>query len=85
MKNAYDILKERGFIEQTTDEILFSFRSIGISDDLKSKLKQMLILADMAKFAKLIPIPTENEMSLQNAFDFVNETIPIQQPETQNV
>lgn len=60
--------------EQTTDEILFGFRNISIDDDSKSKLKQVLILADLVKFAKEQPLPTENDMSLSNSYDFINGT-----------
>lgn len=67
-------------LEQTTDEIIFSFRSVQITDELKNQLRQTLIIADMVKFAKEIPLPNENEICLQNAFDFVNATIPVEQP-----
>ncbi len=61
-------------LEQTTDEILKSFRSIDISDPLKSNLKQVLELADFVKFAKINPIASENELSMQHAVAFVNAT-----------
>ena len=40
----------------------------------KSKLEQILILADMAKFAKQQPIATENEEALKNAYLFIEQT-----------
>jgi len=40
----------------------------------KEKLKQVLTLADYVKFAKVIPIEVENDMTLNSAFDFVNGT-----------
>jgi hypothetical protein len=61
-------------LEQTTDEILVSFRSVVIDIESRSKLKQVLTLADLVKFAKEVPLPHENEMSLGNAFDFVSNT-----------
>jgi hypothetical protein len=61
-------------LEQTTDEILFGFRNTAIDEDSKTKLKQLLILSDLVKFAKEQPLPNENEQSLTNAFDFVNGT-----------
>ncbi len=60
--------------ELTTDEILFGFRNIAIDDESKTKLKQVLILADLVKFAKEQPLPNENETSLTNCYDFVNGT-----------
>ncbi|MES2592291.1 MAG: hypothetical protein V4608_10430 [Bacteroidota bacterium] len=61
-------------LEQTTDEIIYGFRNVAIDDESKMKLKQVLILADLVKFAKEQPLPNENEMSLTNAYDFVNGT-----------
>ncbi len=61
-------------LEQTTDEILFGFRNTAIDEESKTKLKQLLILSDLVKFAKEQPLPNENEQSLANAFDFVNGT-----------
>ena len=61
-------------LEQTTDEILYGFRNVSIDEESKRKLKQILILADLVKFAKEQPLPNENEMSLSNAYDFVTGT-----------
>ncbi len=61
-------------LEQTTDEILFGFRKVAIDDESKSKLKSVLILADLVKFAKEQPLPTENEMSMTNSYDFIHGT-----------
>lgn len=61
-------------LEQTTEEILTSLRSVVIDNESKAKLKQVLMLADLVKFAKEQPLPQENEMSLSNAFSFVEGT-----------
>lgn len=61
-------------LEQTTDEILKSFQRIETDKEIKTKLKHLLIMADLVKFAKEQPLPNENEMSLNNAVDFVNAT-----------
>lgn len=61
-------------LEQTTDEILASFRNVVIDQGSKAKLKQLLTLADLVKFAKEEPLPQDNELSMANAFDFVNGT-----------
>jgi len=61
-------------MEQTTDEILWSFRNVAIDEESKIKLKRVLILADLVKFAKELPMPNENEMSLTNSYDFINGT-----------
>ncbi len=67
-------------MEQTTDEILHGFRNVAIDEESRMKLKQLLFLSDMVKFAKEQPLPNENEMSLTNAYDFVNGTKKEDQP-----
>lgn len=42
--------------------------------DAYDNLKQILILADFVKFAKYNPLSDENELSLRNAYLFVNHT-----------
>jgi hypothetical protein len=61
-------------LEQTTDEILFGFRNVAIDDDSRKKLKAILILGDLVKFAKEQPLAHENEMCMQNSYDFINGT-----------
>ena len=61
-------------LEQTTDEILYGFRNVAIDEESRNKLKQVLILADLVKFAKEHPLPNENELSMADSYDFVNGT-----------
>jgi len=69
-------------LEQTTDEIMRHTRTLeSIDDVLRNKLKQILMLSDMVKFAKELPLPNENEMSIDHAFEFVNKTVLIQKIE----
>lgn len=63
-------------LEQTTEEIMRSFRSLAVDDQSRYYLKQMLLLADMVKFAKETPTSFENEMSMNNAIGFVKGTTP---------
>lgn len=37
-------------------------------------LRQMLTLADLVKFARFEPLQNENDLSLMNAYLFVNQT-----------
>lgn len=63
-------------MEQTTDEILQAFGNSGYLDGkIAEVLRQMLTLADFVKFAKAEPLPDENDMSLKNAFYFVDNTM----------
>ena len=60
--------------EQTSDEIFASLRHMDITDANRNILRQLLVLADLVKFAKEKPLPHENEQSLDNAVAFVNNT-----------
>lgn len=61
-------------LELTTDEIMRAFKSQVVDSLSKEKLQQLLVLADLVKFAKQIPIEQEHTLALQNAIDFVNGT-----------
>jgi hypothetical protein len=62
-------------MEQTTEEILYGFRNVAIDEESKNKLKQILFLSDLVKFAKEHPLPHENEMSMTNSYDFISGTM----------
>lgn len=74
-------------MEMTTDEILNSHSIKLLNQEVFSKLKYMLELADFVKFAKVIPIVNENEQCMANAYDFINHTklIDIIKEETKEV
>ena len=59
--------------EKTSDETLLEMKS-KVDKDLYTRLKSMLQLADLVKFAKWHTTPDENETALITAYDFVNET-----------
>lgn len=63
--------------EQTSDETLRAMKPL-LADqkDIYEHLRKMLSLADLVKFAKWTATPDENEMSLRNAYEFVQETTP---------
>ena len=61
--------------EKTSDETLRELKPIlAEQKDIFARLKTMLQLADLVKFAKWQTTPDENEQALQTAYDFVNET-----------
>ena len=70
LENRYQIHA----LEQTSDEIITALRRKTISQLNKENLQQLLVLADLVKFAKEIPIGSENEESMKNALAFVEET-----------
>ncbi len=64
-------------MESTTDEILADFlHHSEFNGELQSLLKEMLTLADFVKFAKQQPLPNENDVSMKQAIEFVEKTIP---------
>ncbi len=61
-------------MEMTSGEILEKIKRISDADSVYDNLKQILQLADFVKFAKYQPLPDENELSMMNAYLFVNQT-----------
>lgn len=89
--NLTDILRdylEAQFLihahEQTSNEILQSMRFTELSQEGMLRLRHILKLADMVKFAKEKPGSVENERSLELATEFVQMTIPEEKPESQD-
>jgi hypothetical protein len=62
-------------IEMVTDEILGGIERAVASPETKGKLRDMLQLSDLVKFAKERPLPDEEEKTLNYAIDFVRDTI----------
>jgi hypothetical protein len=64
-------------MESTTDEILSTFTKINSEDDiLNEMLRDLLNLADLVKFAKEDPLPSENHSNLNNGYLFIQKTFP---------
>jgi hypothetical protein len=79
--NRYDV----SVMEKTTSEILEVIRDEEPGNkEVPDTLKQILQLSDFVKFAKLHPLPDENDLSMTNAQLFVEKTkriepvIPVQ-------
>jgi hypothetical protein len=70
------IFRRFGFnaMEMTSYEILEMIRQNNDAQPVYDILKQILHLADFVKFAKLHPLPDENDLSMANAYLFVNRT-----------
>lgn len=67
-------------MEMTSEEILYQLRSMRKSDKTSYLgLQQILQLADLVKFAKWNPLPDEHELSLKNAYLFVNQTKKVEE------
>ena len=61
-------------MEMTSGEILDLIRKNTEAQSVYDNLRQILSLADFVKFAKMKPLPDENDLSLMNAYLFVNQT-----------
>lgn len=62
-------------MEQTSEEILSGLKHMQMRPEDSNKLRQVLLLADLVKFAKAKPLNTDNELSMDNAIGFVNGTV----------
>jgi len=78
-------------MEMTSEEILEQLRNLRMEQKAAySGLKQILQLADLVKFAKWNANPDEHELSLLNAYLFVNqtkveETKPLEETKTDEI
>lgn len=61
-------------MEMTSGEILELIRKQQEATSVYEGLKQIMQLADFVKFAKMHPLPDENDLSMMNAYLFVNQT-----------
>jgi hypothetical protein len=68
-------------MEQTSEEILQSLQSMELPDELRNRLREMLGVSDLVKFAKYHPEQHENESALTVVSDFVQHTKPKEETE----
>ncbi|HBF88239.1 MAG TPA: hypothetical protein DDX39_06315 [Bacteroidales bacterium] len=81
IENRFNVMA----LEQTTEEILLAFKKYSfVEHSTYENLYQILQLADLVKFAKVNPLPDENDISIKNAYLFVHETKLEVKPEEQN-
>ena len=72
-------------MEMVTDETMDALIHVGLERGIFDKLRQILQLADIVKFAKGNPLPDENDGCLSDAILFINSTIPVEtKPEERN-
>ncbi len=60
--------------EQTSEEILSGLEAVKMPEKSRNSLKEILLLADLVKFAKAVPAGHENEQSMDDAIGFIQET-----------
>jgi len=61
-------------LESTSDEIMQDLAKTDLPKGMANKLNSLLMMADLAKFAKASPAPEDNKRNLKAAFDFVLHT-----------
>ena len=61
-------------MEQTSDEILLTLQSMPIPGEIMDKLRELLSVSDLVKFAKYQPMTDDNEKALVTAQEFVDHT-----------
>ncbi|MDP4210912.1 MAG: hypothetical protein Q8928_19070 [Bacteroidota bacterium] len=74
IENRYEV----GALEMTSDQLIRALRMINLDDfqDI-DELRNILVTADLVKFAKATPLPNENEICLLHAYQFINNTKPV--------
>ena len=61
-------------LESTTDDLLGILRMSSMGAGQREQLANLLRMADMVKFAKWTPLPTENEQLLAGAVKLIQQT-----------
>ena len=60
----------------TSEEIMDEFKRTKLLNSTTfDTLKEILILADLVKFAKYTPLPDDNDASIRRAYEFVKSTL----------
>lgn len=68
-------------MEMSSTQILASLRNNPETRDNQPRIKQILDLADIVKFAKVRPMPDDNIKSFSTVEQFVEQTKPVPAPE----
>ena len=74
LRNYIEQRYEVHAMERTTDELMLTLKLSPIDQEALGMLHNMLLLADMVKFARMSPLPLENEGMMTNAIRFVERT-----------
>ena len=72
-------------MEMTSSQILEALRRNKEAKEMNKYLNEILSMADFVKFAKMRPMPDDNERVMRQAFDFVEFTRPQSADDTAEV
>ncbi len=78
LRNYIDRRFDINAMEMTSSQIIEVLRRNEETMPVNDQLNKILEMADFVKFAKMRPMPEDNEVSYQRAVNFVNETKPIE-------
>jgi len=68
---------EIGAMEMVTSEIMEALKDTAIHGEVLKKLYQALTVADLVKFAKYNPLPTDHDVAYKDCKEFVERTASI--------
>jgi hypothetical protein len=66
-----------GAMEMVTSEIMDALKNTEIHEDLLKKFYQVSTIADLVKFAKYTPLPTDHDIAFKNCKEFVERTAEV--------
>lgn len=84
LRNYLDRRFNINAMEMTTSQIMSVLRKNEETMPVNDQLNKILDMADFVKFAKMRPLPEDNEVAYQRAVNFVNETKPVEIPAEEN-
>lgn len=77
LRNYIDRRFSINAMEMTSAQIIDVLRKNEETMPVNEQLNKILEMADFVKFAKMRPLPEDNEVAYQRAINFVNETKPV--------
>jgi len=66
-----------GAMEMVTTEIMEALKNTEIHNEILKRLEQAFSIADLVKFAKYSPLPTDHDLSFKNCKEFVERTAEV--------
>jgi hypothetical protein len=64
-------------LEMVTTEIVVALQNTNIHDEVLKRLHQSFSVADLVKFAKYSPLPTDHDMAFKDCKEFVERTAEV--------
>lgn len=64
-------------LEMTSDEVFAQLKRFAIDADIMKSMEEFFVNADLVKFAKYMPVPSDNEAVIPQGLDIVERTKPV--------